>query len=73
MLSNTYHGVSEMKRINLKIAMVEKNLTGRELARMLGVSESIVSLTVNGKYNLSPQQQEQVSDILEKPAKHLFS
>lgn len=59
-------------RLKLKIAMLEKGISGRQLAREVGINESIMSLVVNGKYNLSPDQQERIARVLEKPIDQLF-
>lgn len=61
-----------MPKPRLKMVLFEKGITGRELARRSGLSESIISLAANGRYNLDPVQKAKIVSILKVPAETLF-
>ena len=54
-------------------AMRGANLRQRDFAKIIGESESKVSLVVNGKYNLSPAEQIKWARALGKPQEELFA
>ena len=58
--------------IRLKIAILENGLSQRDLARLTGIHESIISMAVHGKYNLDSAQRAKISKIIGKPQKLIF-
>ena len=63
-----------MKKLkNVKLALIEKDLTQKELARMAGIEKSVLSNTIAGRWVLRQDQQEKVALILNKTVQELFS
>ena len=56
----------------LKIAIIERGLSQRQLAAAAGMHEATLSLIVNGVYNPSAGQREKIARILERPPEDLF-
>ena len=61
-----------MKRTNLKIARIRKDLSQKALAEKLGVTAQAVSDMERGKYNPSFETIKKISEILETSADELF-
>ncbi len=61
-----------MKNKKIKIALVERDLTQRELAKKARIPESILSFAINGKFNLDSNQKQRVAGLLGKPVNYLF-
>ena len=52
------------KNIALKVAILKSGLSQRELSKITEISESLLSLAVNGKINLLKEQSERISKAL---------
>jgi len=61
-----------MKNLKLIMAIHESDLSQRDLARSIGIHESVISMVVRGKYNLEYEQQVKIANCLRKPVEHLF-
>jgi len=60
------------KKIELKLALIRKNITNRELAERLGVTPEYISNVIGGIRELSYLKQVEVSKILDTPRAVLF-
>ena len=60
------------EKIELKIALVEKNMKENELAKKLGVTPEYISNVIGGIRELSYLKQVEVSKILDTPRAVLF-
>ena len=60
------------KNIALKSALFASDLTQRELARKTKIPESFISMAVNGKMNLTLEQFEKISNVLNRPVAELM-
>ena len=58
--------------MRLKEIMIEKHLSGTELAKKLGVSSSYINAVAIGKTNLSVKKCEEIAKILDVPVAALF-
>jgi len=58
--------------IKLKMAIFENGLSQRALAKMTGIHESIISMAVQGKYNLDRIQRAKISKAIGKSERTLF-
>lgn len=61
-----------MTNFRLKIAILEAGLTQRELARRVGLHESLVSLIARGRYNPDPLQEARIATALGRDVSELF-
>ena len=61
-----------MKKIKLKNALWGLNITQREAADKSGVPEGYLSMYIHGKFNLSEDQKNKISQALDLPQKDLF-
>ncbi|MDB4442245.1 helix-turn-helix domain-containing protein [bacterium] len=61
-----------MAATKLKIAILERNITQRELARKAGIHESIISLIATGRYIPDGRQKELISNVVEVEPENLF-
>jgi transcriptional regulator with XRE-family HTH domain len=55
-----------MKRIKIK------GMTQYQFAKKVKAPNSLVSLVINGKYNLEPEKQERWAKVLDAPVEELF-
>jgi len=60
------------KRTNLKVAIIENQIKGYELAKMLNISGQYLSDIVSGVGNLSEAKQIEVAKILDRSKDLLF-
>ena len=60
------------KKINLKLALIKKEITSRELAEKLGVTPEYISNIIGGIRELSYPKQVKAAHILEMPREILF-
>ena len=56
----------------IPIACIEKGLTQRELAKMAGIHESVLSNAIAGRWILSEAQQRKIALILGQEVGELF-
>jgi transcriptional regulator with XRE-family HTH domain len=61
------------QRINLLLAIREKELRQREFARIVGAHESVVSEVISGKRNLDLSKQVQWAKALDRKPEEIFS
>jgi transcriptional regulator with XRE-family HTH domain len=62
-----------MKRLTkFKLKLLEKGLTQREVAWRAGITEGLMSLIVNGRFNPDEQQMEKIAKAIELPKNELF-
>ena len=52
------------KNIALKFVIFKSGLSQRELSKRTQISETLISLAVNGKINLLKEQLEKISEVL---------
>ena len=57
----------------LKLTILERGLTQREISRRSGLDEGRMSLACNGHLILDPIQQAQVAQALEMPVSEIFN
>lgn len=62
------------RRINvkLKILLLEKGLTQRQLSQKTGIPEQLISMLVRGQYVPSDTERTRISDILEVEQNRIF-
>ena len=59
---------------NLELAMFKRKITGREMARKLGIGESTMYKKLRGEYDFKLREAEQISAIFpETPWRELFA
>lgn len=58
--------------LHLKMAILESGLSQRNLAKMTGIHESVISMAVQGKYNLDQFQRAKISKAIGKPKEVIF-
>ena len=58
--------------IPLILALKERRMSQRDLAREIDEPESVVSMTINGKYILNSDTKRKISEILDRPESELF-
>jgi transcriptional regulator with XRE-family HTH domain len=58
---------------NLKIRLAEANLTQRDLAKRVGVSDSFLCSIIRGRYIANSDLRRRVSDVLGTDVRILFS
>ena len=58
--------------IPLILALKERRMSQRDLAREIDEPESVVSMTINGKYILNSDTKRKISEILGRPVSVLF-
>lgn len=56
--------VANMYNRDLKIKILDSGLSQREVAKRVGIPESHFSMALHGRYNLMPEQQEKIAEIL---------
>jgi transcriptional regulator with XRE-family HTH domain len=57
----------------LKLKLLEKGITQREVSRRSGINESILSLIATGKYLPNLKQREVIADAVNSDPDELFS
>lgn len=62
---------SDVKK-KLRILMAERGLNQRGLAQVTGLTEAIISMTVNGKYIPSADQQGRIAQALKTKSTEIF-
>ena len=60
------------KKVELKVACIEREMTQNELGKMLGLTSQYISEVIIGASNLSRTKQIQASVVLGKPREILF-
>jgi transcriptional regulator with XRE-family HTH domain len=66
-------GERRMKRLTrLRLKLLEKGLTQREVARKAGMTEGLMSLIVNGRFIPDEQQKEKIAKAVGLPEVDLF-
>jgi len=60
------------KNIRLKTALFEADIKQNQLAEKAGIPENIISLVVNGRYNLTEAEQIKIAQVLEMKVQELF-
>ena len=59
---------------NLELAMFKKKITGREMARQLGIGESTMYKKLRGEYDFKLKEVEKIIDIFpDTPWRELFA
>ena len=61
-----------MKRTNLKIKIIENNLTQKELAKRIGVSSQAITDYINGNYNPKFEVMQKIAAELNSTVDELF-
>lgn len=61
-----------MKRLNLKIKRIERNLSQKELAKIVGISNQSISDYENGRLNPSYEIMGKISEELNATVDELF-
>ncbi len=61
-----------MKRKNLIIKRIEKNLSQKELAQLIGLKNQAISNYENGRSNPSYQSMKRISEALDTSVQKLF-
>jgi transcriptional regulator with XRE-family HTH domain len=56
----------------LKIACIREGIKQRELARAVGVSETLISLVAAGERNIDDKKKKIIARILNRPTEMLF-
>ena len=65
--------VLKRRRITpLKIAIIESGFTQKSIAALAGVTETIISLVANGKWNPDSIQKARIAAALDKSVNDLF-
>lgn len=59
--------------LKLKMAILESGMPQRKLAKKTGIHESIISMAVQGKYNLDRTQKAKISKVLRKSEREVFA
>ncbi len=59
------------KNLKLKIALMQKNLTQRDLAKATRIPEASLSLAIRGRLILSDQQWQRIASTLDMPVSDL--
>jgi len=59
------------RRQRVLVALAERGMTISDLARYLGIDQSIVSKVISGR-RLSPKTEKRIAEFLDKPADYLF-
>ncbi|SHI01899.1 helix-turn-helix domain-containing protein [Desulfofustis glycolicus] len=62
-----------MKNVALKEAMLERGITQKLLEMRTKIPQPIISMAVNGRYNLDAGQKHAIASVIGKPARELFS
>jgi len=60
------------KGIELKIACLREGIKQKELARAVGVSESLISLVTTGERHINEKKKKIIARILNKPLEAIF-
>ena len=61
-----------MYNVALKLALIKKDMNQRDLARKAKIPEAYISLAMWNKYNLTPQKQTRIAEILDMRVDELF-
>lgn len=61
-----------MRNTKLRSAIFEIEKTQRWLSRETGISEAIISMVINGRYNLDSAQKSRVAEALGKLEGNIF-
>lgn len=61
-----------MKRTNLKIKIIENDLTQKELAKRIGVSSQAITGYIRGDYNPSFEVMQKIAEELNTTVDELF-
>jgi len=56
-----------------KKAMVDRNLSQRELGKLAGINHTLLSLYVHGRFNLNKVERKKIASILKRPESQIFS
>ena len=60
------------RKVRLKILLMERGIKHVELAQMLGIDRSTLSLYINGWKPIPTKVRQQIAEILSFPANELF-
>ena len=60
------------KNSKLKVMLFERDITLRELAEQTGVPRTYISLSINGRFNLEPQQERKIAEALGVSLRDVF-
>jgi transcriptional regulator with XRE-family HTH domain len=61
------------KNIRLRNELFRRGMRQKDLAEVSGVSRSMISMAISGRYVLSENQQERIAAALGKPRTAFFS
>ena len=61
------------KNIALRNAIFEKGITQRSISRKVKIPEALLSMAINGKFNLNDEQQKKIAKILGRNVNELFN
>lgn len=56
----------------MRMKLLEKGLSQREVAQRAGMTEGLMSLIVSGRYLPDHQQRKRIADAIQVPEKELF-
>lgn len=56
--------VANVYNRDLKIKIMDSGKSQRELAALVGIPESHLSMAIHGRYNLTVEQQQRVAEVL---------
>ena len=65
-------GYPELYNTALKMVLICAGMTQRDLAKRAGIPEAHLSMAMHGKYNLTPQKQDRIAEVLGLPVGKLF-
>ena len=60
------------KNSKLKLAIFEQDISQAELAQKTGIAESVLSMAINGRYNLKPEQKENIAETIGRDVSEIF-
>lgn len=62
----------QIRNLKLKLILFEQGMTQSKLSSVAGVPESYISLAINGKFNLDPEQRKKIAVALGRNECELF-
>ena len=68
----SFHGRRRNMDARVLVAIRERGIRQRDLARIVGISETIISRVVNGIYNPDEVLQARIAKVLKRKPEELF-